>query len=105
MKTKAPIKRSDFKSAPVANTPNPVVRSAVQTATRDQISARAQTIWEQRGRPYGLDDEIWLEAERQLGARRGELHDSQQDIEDVNKLEERLADIGEQTNPRSATSL
>lgn len=32
----------------------------------EEISARARTIWESRGRPEGQDDEIWLDAEREL---------------------------------------
>lgn len=37
-----------------------------QTPTHEQISRRAQELWEQYGRPSGRDDDIWLEAERQL---------------------------------------
>jgi hypothetical protein len=104
MKNKSPLNRSDFKPAKTPNTPNSVV-APIRDVSQGQISTRAQMIWEQRGRPYGLDDEIWLEAERQLGAGQGELHDSEQDIEDANKVEARLEDTGEQTNPRSSTSL
>jgi hypothetical protein len=32
----------------------------------DDISARARELWEKYGRPTGQDEEIWLEAERQL---------------------------------------
>lgn len=34
--------------------------------THEQISRRAQQLWENGGRPSGRDEEIWLEAERQL---------------------------------------
>jgi hypothetical protein len=34
--------------------------------TRDEIAARAKTIWEGRGRPQGKDAEIWREAELEL---------------------------------------
>jgi len=34
--------------------------------THDQITTRAKEIWEKYGRPEGRDEEIWLEAERQL---------------------------------------
>jgi hypothetical protein len=34
--------------------------------THGQISRRAQELWENGGRPSGRDEEIWLEAERQL---------------------------------------
>jgi len=37
-----------------------------QTPTHEQISRRAEELWEQYGRPSGRDEEIWLEAERQL---------------------------------------
>ncbi|HEX2855246.1 MAG TPA: DUF2934 domain-containing protein [Opitutaceae bacterium] len=36
--------------------------------THEQISERAQQLWRQRGNPEGQDNEIWLEAERQLSA-------------------------------------
>lgn len=34
--------------------------------THEQISRRAQELWEKYGRPSGRDEEIWLEAERSL---------------------------------------
>jgi hypothetical protein len=34
--------------------------------SHDQITERARKIWEDYGRPEGRDEEIWLEAERQL---------------------------------------
>jgi hypothetical protein len=34
--------------------------------THEQVSRRAQQLWENGGRPSGRDEEIWLEAERQL---------------------------------------
>lgn len=36
--------------------------------SHDQITERARKIWEDSGRPEGRDDEIWLEAERQLSS-------------------------------------
>lgn len=36
--------------------------------TQDEISQRAQKLWQDSGRPEGRDTEIWLEAERQLSA-------------------------------------
>lgn len=36
--------------------------------THAEISERAASIWQERGRPSGQDDEIWLEAEKQLSA-------------------------------------
>jgi hypothetical protein len=37
-----------------------------QALTHEEISRRAQELWEQYGRPTGRDEDIWLEAERQL---------------------------------------
>jgi hypothetical protein len=34
--------------------------------THDEITQRAQTLWEQAGRPEGRDTEHWLQAEREL---------------------------------------
>lgn len=34
--------------------------------THEEISHRAQELWENYGRPSGRDEEIWLEAERAL---------------------------------------
>lgn len=34
--------------------------------THEEISQRAQELWRERGSPEGQDNEIWLEAERQL---------------------------------------
>jgi hypothetical protein len=39
-----------------------------QAPTHENISRRAQELWEQYGRPSGRDEDIWLEAERQLRA-------------------------------------
>ncbi|HEY0944238.1 MAG TPA: DUF2934 domain-containing protein [Opitutaceae bacterium] len=35
-------------------------------AAHGEIARRARELWEQEGRPVGRDEEIWLEAERQL---------------------------------------
>lgn len=37
-----------------------------QQASHDEISRRAAELWRQYGSPEGRDEEIWLEAERQL---------------------------------------
>ncbi len=42
-------------------------KSKTIAASHDQVAQRAYGIWESKGRPYGLDQEIWLEAEQQLG--------------------------------------
>ena len=36
------------------------------TPSREEISNRARELWISRGSPVGQDEEIWLEAERQL---------------------------------------
>lgn len=41
--------------------------------TQDEISQRAQKLWQDYGRPEGRDTEIWLEAERQLSAGQPDL--------------------------------
>lgn len=37
-----------------------------QQVSHDEISRRAEELWRQYGSPQGRDEEIWLEAERQL---------------------------------------
>ena len=34
--------------------------------THDEIAIKAHSLWKDRGCPEGIDNEIWLEAERQL---------------------------------------
>src|SRR5580698_9003493 len=51
-------------SAPSSAAPAP------HSVAHDIIAERAQAIWRERGSPLGRDMEIWLEAERQLYARR-----------------------------------
>jgi hypothetical protein len=36
--------------------------------THEEIAAKAHTLWKDRGCPEGIDNEIWLEAEKQLRA-------------------------------------
>jgi hypothetical protein len=38
----------------------------MNTPTHEQIALQAQWLWRDRGCPEGIDDQIWLEAERQL---------------------------------------
>lgn len=40
--------------------------TATMTLDYDQVAERAREVWEQRGRPYGQDEQNWREAERQL---------------------------------------
>jgi Protein of unknown function (DUF2934) len=37
-----------------------------QQVSHQEISRRAEELWRQSGSPQGRDDEIWLEAERQI---------------------------------------
>lgn len=41
---------------------------STETLDHDTIAARAHQIWNSYGQPSGREDEIWLEAERQLHA-------------------------------------
>lgn len=38
----------------------------MNTPTHDEIALQAAQLWKDRGCPEGIDNEIWLEAERQL---------------------------------------
>jgi hypothetical protein len=40
--------------------------TSTNRAMREEILHRARAIWEQRGRPVGMDLSIWLEAETQI---------------------------------------
>jgi hypothetical protein len=80
--------------------------------THNEIAARARSLWTARGCPTGCDDEIWLDAERQLTAeRRGSSRGRNRsgssvanlDI-DEDALADRLDDFGD-PGSRSATSL
>jgi len=47
---------------------NETTSTAHSAPTHEEISRRAQELWESYGRPVGRDEEIWLEAERNLRA-------------------------------------
>ena len=49
------------------NVPTPAARPR-RLVAREEISQRAERLWQERGRPSGQDDAIWLEAESQLQA-------------------------------------
>jgi len=51
----------------VQSSPNPSVSSNLKPS-REDISARAADLWKNYGSPANRDEEIWLEAERQLTA-------------------------------------
>ncbi len=55
------------KTVHARNIPTPTEHPRRQIA-HDQISARAERLWSERGRPSGQDDAIWLEAESLLQA-------------------------------------
>lgn len=80
--------------------------------THHEIAERARALWTARGCPTGRDDEIWLDAERQLaaerrgtsrGRKRSDASLANLDI-DESALADRLADFGD-PGSRSATSL
>jgi hypothetical protein len=55
--------------------------------SREEISVEAEVLWRQRGCPSGRDDEIWLEAERQLR----HVARIQQDADDEKALSDPLS--------------
>jgi Protein of unknown function (DUF2934) len=80
--------------------------------SHEEIAAPAHLLWHQKGCPHGRDEEIWLEAERGIlaGSVRQvpvteTLTASDQDIEDANKIEDRLDELVDPAGSRSATSL
>ncbi len=58
--------------------------------TREEISSRAEALWRQMGCPESRDEEIWLEAERQL---RRSLPCSRQVEAEDNGPEERMDEL------------
>lgn len=106
-------KRAGFKAAPKPHSPTaPSVAVSAREITHDEISAHAQAIWEEQGRPQFKDEEIWLSAERELRslpAGRRPRDNSGTVVDDgeegANKLADRLAEFGEPSGRRSATSL
>jgi hypothetical protein len=102
-------KKSSFSPSPEIPAPNSVAH--------DLIAERAQAIWRERGSPAGHDMEHWLEAERQLYARRGpsgvrdamepELGDFSPDPDNAlkDRVDKALDRLDEAPSRRSATSL
>lgn len=43
-----------------------VAMKSISPITHEEIASRAYTIWDQNGRPEGLDTECWFRAEREL---------------------------------------
>jgi Protein of unknown function (DUF2934) len=56
-----------------------------QVPTHPQISAKAEEIWINRGRPEGRDQEIWFEAEKHLsiGAAISSMEKADDDLENL----------------------
>ena len=55
------------KRAPVPSSPS--LASSVDTVlppSHKEIATRAEMLWREKGCPHSCDDELWLEAERQL---------------------------------------
>ncbi len=52
--------------AKARKTPSQPPTRPAQVPTYSEISAEAEVLWRQRGCPSGVDEEIWLQAERQL---------------------------------------
>lgn len=82
--------------------------------TEDAIARRAQRLWDERGRPVGVDQEIWLEAERQLISENSAVATPPRTISaprrdkivadiDADEVADRLDDFGEPSR-RSPTS-
>lgn len=51
---------------PPTEQPREVPPGAPVSPSHEQISERARSLWEERGRPEGRDLEHWFEAERAL---------------------------------------
>jgi len=43
-----------------------IASTSFSEPTHDQIAQRAYLLWEQSGHPNGRDQELWLQAEREL---------------------------------------
>ena len=91
----------------------PPAETGTPPPTREQIQALAHAIWTDRGYPQGCDVEIWLEAERQLGAVHatppGQLAPEGESVDpdrsDAARVDQKLERIVTNPPPRSPTSL
>jgi hypothetical protein len=68
-----PMKKKKL-SPPISFSPPSVVARPIPT--REEITQRAETLWLQKGRPESCDEQIWLEAERQLSGAPGAFQGS-----------------------------
>jgi hypothetical protein len=79
--------------------------------SHDEIAARAESLWRQKGCPQGLSTEIWLEAERQLlrrTPRQGELNYGGESLDQgtpLDKVAEELDERFPDDTGRETTSL
>jgi hypothetical protein len=62
-----PAAGNNLKSATSAPLPSPSANVGLDPS-HDKIAARAEALWREKGYPQGCDEEMWLEAERQLRA-------------------------------------
>ena len=63
-----------MKTTPPART-TPKIAATRLTPSREEISAKAEALWRQRGCPQGRDDEFWLEAEKALANTQPKFND------------------------------
>lgn len=68
------------KSYPLIQSFNrPFIMSSFDDPSHDEITQRAKSLWEERGRPEGRDTEIWLDAEKSLKQRDDQSFSSAQE--------------------------
>ena len=120
MKNKSTAPHAGAKSSRLASTSASASPVAVRlnqepgrsrVPTQEEITARARQIWQDRGCPGDRDLEIWVEAERQLsesGRRPSGLPvsgDTEDDVEDAEKVQDRINTTAAPAQERSPTSL
>jgi len=75
------------KRAPVPSSPS--LASSVDTVlppSHKEIATRAEMLWREKGCPHSCDDELWLEAERQLYQRSIRRRDGRNEVALANPL-------------------
>jgi hypothetical protein len=79
--------------------------------SQEEITARARQLWQDRGCPVDRDLEIWVEAERQLSLSGRAISglpvtaDTEDEVEEAEKVQDRIADTAAPAPDRSPTSL
>lgn len=66
-RTVGPNAGNHLKATVSAQLPSPLANAGLNPSHAN-IAARAAALWREKGSPQGRDEEMWLEAERQLGA-------------------------------------